>query len=179
MTAPIRSIPDYELYRVILDYEALQDGFLDRIDDLDTTLDQVDAVGGLTRGNVQKLLTKSAPKRGTDRLAGSKRTFGWESLAKVLKGTGLALVLVIDDERFAPLKEQLAKRARPRKPAMAGIASPPWLFTKDKAREMGKRRFSVMTESERRRHQRKAAKARWRNKGVKSAQPAAGATSSQ
>lgn len=159
--------PDqYELYRVILDYEALQDGFADRIDDLNTTLLQIDMAGGLLEGYTQKLLTKAPPERGTDRHAKQRRTFAWDSLGKLLKGTGLALVLVVDDERFAPLKAQLAKRARPRKPAIAGIPRPAWLFRKDKAREMGKRRFALMSDSERRRHQRKAAKARWSKRDV-------------
>src|SRR5213080_804718 len=89
MTAPIRSMPEYELYRVILDYEALQDGFLDRIEDLDTTLEQIEYAGDFTKGNVQKLLTKSPGKPGPDRSASGRRTFGWESLGKMLKGTGL------------------------------------------------------------------------------------------
>lgn len=166
MTAPIRSMPAYELYRVILDYEALQDGFLDRIDDLDTTLEQIDVAGGFSGGNTQKLLTKNPGKaiarKRDHRSASARRTFGWESLGKMLKGTGLALVLVVDDTRFAPLKEQLMKRKRPRQPAIAGIQQPVWLFRKNKAREMGKRRFLLMTPAQRKRHQKKAAKARWR-----------------
>jgi hypothetical protein len=162
MTAPIRSMPEYELYRVILDYEALQDGFLDRIEDLNTTLEQIDAAGGLANGNTQKLLTKDGGKRGPDRLHSLKRTFGWESLGKMLKGTGMALVLVVDDERFAPIKERLTARKRPPKPAIAGMRRPRWLFSKDKARQMGKKRLSIMTAAQRKRHQRKAAKARWR-----------------
>lgn len=150
----------YELYRVILDYEALQDGFLDRIDDLNTTLEQIDMSGGFTKGNVQKLLTKTPGKMRSDRPnTPSRRTFGWESLGKMLKGTGLALVLVVDDERFAPMKADLMKRTRPRQPAFAGSSRPTWLFTKKKAREMGKKRFSIMTEAERKRHQRKAGRA--------------------
>lgn len=150
---------NYELYRVITDYEALQDGFLDRIDDLNTTLEQIDMAGDFTKGNVQKLLNKSASVRGWDRARRDKRILGWESLAKMLKGTGLALVLVVDDERFAPIKEQLATRKRPRQPANGGSAHPTWLFSKDKAREMGKKRFAGMSEAQRKRHQRKAGRA--------------------
>ena len=163
MTAPIRSQSEYELYRVILDYEALQDGFLDRIDDLNTTLEQIDMAGEFTKGNVQKLLTKNpgrAIARPRDhRSASSRRTFGWESLSKMLKGTGLALVLVVDDERFAPIREQLAMRKRPRQPAIAGSTPPTWLFTKGRAREMGKKRFALMTEAQRKKLARKAGKA--------------------
>jgi hypothetical protein len=90
------------IYRVILDYEALQDGFADRIEDLNVPMTEVDAGGGLTRGNAQKLLVKSDAKWA--------RQFGWESLGKMLKGTGLALALIVDDERFAPIKAEMAQR---------------------------------------------------------------------
>jgi len=163
MTVPMRSMPEdkYELYRVITDYEALQDGFLDRLDDLNTTMS---ALPGFADGVAQKLLSKNpGPSRHVPRdcrTATRQRTFGWKSLGKMLHDTGLALVLVVDDERFAPRKDQLMKRKRPCKPAMAGKHQPTWLFRKDKAREMGKRRFSLMSDSEKKRHQRKAGKAR-------------------
>jgi hypothetical protein len=174
MTAPIRNPQGerYELYRVILDYEALQDGFMDRIDDLNTSLDQIDLAGGLTRGNTQRLLTRNPGKPRSDRpSSSSRRTFGWESLGKMLKGTGLALVLVVDDERFAPIKDQLMTRRRP-PPANAGKQRPTWLFTKEKAREMGKKRFASMTPEQRKRHQRKAQKASARARRRKSAKTA-------
>lgn len=162
MTAPIRitrNPEEFELYRIVGDYEALQDGFLDRIDDLNTTM----ALPSFADGQVQKLLTKNAGKaiaRPRDhRSASAKRTFGWESLAKMLRDTGLALVLVVDDARFEPIKEQLAKRRRRREPANARSTRPTWLFTKKKAREMGTKRFSTMTESQRKRLARKAGKA--------------------
>jgi hypothetical protein len=117
----VNGAPQYELYRVIWDYEALQDGFLDRIEDLETTLEQIDMAGEFARGNTQKLLSKipgKAIQRHRDsRTDSARRTFGWKSLGKMLKGTGLALVLVIDDERFAPIRAQLAQRERPRPPA--------------------------------------------------------------
>ncbi len=165
MTAPLRSMPEtitvadrYEVYRVVLDYEAMFDGFHDRIEDLNTTLEQVEMAGGFAKGVAQKLLCRSKGR--------SSRTFGWESLGKMLKGTGLALVLVVDDERFAPLKEQLATRRR-KPPAIAGSPRPTWLFTKRKARKMGKRRFSMMTEAQIKRHQRKAGKASGRARRLK------------
>lgn len=159
----------YELYRVITDYEALQDGFLDRIDDLDTTLEQIDLAGDLAKGNAQKLLNKGNSVRGWDRTRRDKRILGWESLSKMLKGTGLALVLVVDDERFAPIKEQLGKRKRPRQQANASSAPAPWLFCKDKAREMGKKRWSGMTPEKRKKMMRKAGRASGRARRRKSA----------
>jgi hypothetical protein len=152
----------FEPYRVILDYEALEDMFLDRIEDLNTTFTQIDDAGGLTRGETQKLLSKSR-----ERWA---RTLGITSMGKMLKGTGIVLVAVVDDERFAAIKAELIQRKRPRKPAIAGSARPTWLFGKKKAREMGKRRFAVMTESERKRHQRKAGKASGRARRRKARQ---------
>lgn len=159
MSAPVRAM-DYELYRVITDYEALQDGFLDRIDDLETTQG---GIPGFADGAVQKLLTKSQGKaiarKRDHRHADAKRTFGWKSLGKMLENTGLALVLVVDDERFAPIKEQLGKRKRPRQQANASSAPAPWLFCKDKAREMGKKRWSGMTPEKRKKIMRKAGRA--------------------
>ena len=136
----------FEPYRVILDYEALQDGFLDRIEDLNVPFHEIDAAGGFTPGNVQKLLSKSR-----ERWA---RTLGLESLGKMLKGTGMALVLVVDDEGFAPIKEQLAKRRR--RPSIVGQTRPPWLFTRKKAREMRAKWWCALTPAQQKKHQRKA-----------------------
>lgn len=141
----------YELYRVITDYEALQDGFLDRIEDLNTTFEQIELAGGISKGNLSRMLCKSQKR--------VVKAMGPRTLHQVLKGTGLMLVLVVDDERFGPVKEQLAKRKRINKPANAGSERPSWLFTRKKAREMGKKRFSLMSEAERKRHQRKAGRA--------------------
>ncbi len=144
----------YELYRVITDYEGLQDGFADRIEDLNTTLEQIDMAGGFAKGNAQKLQSKSKT-----RLA---RIFGWESLGKMLKGTGLALVLVVDDERFAPLKEQLGARRKPPVRSIARIGKPRWLFTPKKASKQAKKRWAGVPESKRKKMMRKVAKAGWK-----------------
>lgn len=160
-----KHMPAFEPYRVILDYEALEDMFLDRIEDLNTTFTQIDDAAGLTRGETQKLLSKSR-----ERWA---RTLGITSMGKMLKGTGIVLVAVIDDERFAAIKAELTARKRPRKPAIAGSTRPTWLFGKKKAREMGKKRFSLMSESERKRHQRKAGKASGRARRRKARKSAA------
>jgi hypothetical protein len=161
----------WEPYRVILDLEGLEDGILDRIDDLETTFEQIEMAGGMAHGQLQKCLTKNPGKRivqaRNNRHASNKRNFGWESLGKALKGTGLALVLVVDDERFAAIKTQLAKRRRRAQPANAGSKRPAWLFTKKKAREMGKKRFSIMTPAELKRHQRKAGKASARARQIR------------
>jgi hypothetical protein len=91
------------IYRVITDLEALQDAFADRIEDLSVSLTEVDAVSGMTRGNAQKLLVKSDAKWA--------REFGWKSLGNMLRGTGLKLVLIVDDEKFAPVLAQMTRRS--------------------------------------------------------------------
>jgi hypothetical protein len=98
----IAALPPGTIYRIVTDLEALQDGFVDRIQDLGVAFTEVDAAVGLTRGNVQKLLSKSDAKW--------CREFGWKSLGKMLKGTGLQLALIVDDERFAPIKAQMMRR---------------------------------------------------------------------
>jgi hypothetical protein len=159
MNAPLQP------YRIVLDYEALEDAFLDRIEDLNTTFEQIDVAAGFTRGNTQKLLSKSR-----ERWA---RTFGVESLGKMLKGTGLAIVLVLDDERFQAIKDELVKRRRRRGPvANATSRKPAWLFTRKKAREMGKRRFSLMSDLQKERLWRKAGKASGRARRRKARQKA-------
>jgi hypothetical protein len=95
------------IYRVVMDLEALQDAFADRIEDLGVALTEVDAAVGLTRGNAQKLLSKSDAKWA--------REFGWKTLGAMLKGTGLKLVLIVDDEKFAPVMAQMVKRRRKQK----------------------------------------------------------------
>jgi len=159
MTAPIRIEERYELFRIVTDYEALQDGFLDRLDDLDTTM----ALPSFADGVVQKLLTKNPGKRVQKakncRFNDARRTFGWESLRKMLNDTGLALVLVVDDERFAETKKQLVKRRKPRQQANGRSARPKWLFTRRNAKKMGQKRWEGVSDLERARLTRKAGKA--------------------
>jgi hypothetical protein len=158
--------PD-QIFRICWDYEALQDGFADRIEDLNVPLTEVDAAGELTRGNAQKLLCKSDAKWA--------RQFGWESLGKMLKGTGLVLALIVDDERFAPIKATMQTRKLRPRPANAGSKRPTWLFTRKKASEMGTKRMLCMTPLQRKRLARRAGKASARARRLK-ASKSAGAT---
>jgi hypothetical protein len=155
----------YELYRVITDYEALQDGFWDRIDELETTLLAIDQVGGMAEGNAQKLLSKNPGKRvqkaRNHRFADAQRKFGWESLGKMLKATGLALVLVVDDERFAPVRDQLAKRKKPLVRSIVRTRAPKWLLTPEKARKISTNRWQNVPPEMRKKMMRRMAKAAW------------------
>ena len=146
----------YELFRIVTDYEALQDGFLDRIEDLETTLEQIDMAGGFAKGNAQKCLTKTASVRGWDRAKRDKRILGWDSLGKMLAGTGLALVLVVDDERFAEQKDKLSKRRRKALPTHAGKIHPKWRFTPKTGRKARAKWWNGLTEAQKKKHQRKA-----------------------
>jgi hypothetical protein len=150
MTAPARITPQYELYRVILDYEALHEGFIDRIEDLDVTRRSIDVAGKFTPGYSAKLLCNPPIK-----------LLGKESLGKMLKATGLALVLVIDDERFAPVKLNLEKRKRPSVHPKGSIARPTWLFTRSKSLKMQVLRNKALSPRQRKMIAKRAARARW------------------
>ena len=113
-------------------------------------VDSIDAAGKFTPGYAAKLLC-NPPMRMLSR----------ESLGKMLDATGMVLVAVVDDARFAVVKSTLAVRKRRDKQANARIRQPTWLFTKSCAREMGTKRWSGVPSSKRKRLARKAAKARW------------------
>lgn len=137
----------YELYRVITDMDALHEGFRDRVEELQATRLEIDAAGKLQPGYSAKLLCDPPIK-----------SFGRESLPRMLKATGMALVLVIDDQRFAITKAQLSKRKRPNR-AIVRRVIPKWLFKPEKAREMGKKRWQGVSDAERTRIMKKVSKA--------------------
>lgn len=145
------------IYRIVTDYEGLLDGFADRIEDLNVPLTEVDAAADLTRGNAQKLLSKSDAKWA--------RQFGWESLGKMLKGTGLALALIEDDERFAPVKAEMATRKlRPRieKLSAESMRLLKGKITSKTSAKMLELRLEKTSPQQRRRIAKRAATARWR-----------------
>src|SRR5450432_855044 len=95
------------LFRIVDDYEGVKEAFADRVEDLGVALTEVDAAVGLTRGHAQKLTSNSNAKWA--------RQFGFVSLGKMLKGTGMKLAFIIDDEKFAPINAQMAQRKLKRK----------------------------------------------------------------
>lgn len=151
MTALIRTAADiapelidgkYEVYRVVTDYEGLQEGFVDRVDDLKTTRISIDEAAGFAPGYSAKVLCTPPMKTlGRD-------SVGRDGLGKMLKATGMALILVIDDERFAAIKEQLAVRKRPSR-SIVRQTRPTWLFTRSKASQISKNRWSSVSPAER------------------------------
>lgn len=138
----------FEIYRVVTDYEALHEGLIDRVEDLNVSRITIDEEGGFQPGYASKLLCNPPMKN-----------LGPKTLGGMLKATGMALVLVVDDERFAATRAQMSKRKRV-VPAIGGKVRPTWLFTKDKAREMGKKRWANLTPEQRQRLARRGAKAR-------------------
>ena len=131
-------IEEINLYCIVDNYAALQDGFADRIEDLNVTQTEIDAAGGMTRGQVHRLLRKLDPEDFRPSATRHCSQFAWKTLGQTLKGTGLALALIVDDERFAPVKAKMVQRARPSRPPNARSPRPRWLFTKKNASEMGK-----------------------------------------
>jgi hypothetical protein len=143
----IEMLDKYELYRVISDWDALHEGFRDRVEDLQITRVEIDAAGKLQPGYAAKLLCDPPMK-----------SFGKESLPRMLKATGMALVLVIDDERFAPVKERLTKRRRPAR-SIVRTKRPAWLFTRELASKSSKKRWENVAPEVRKKMMRKLAKA--------------------
>lgn len=158
MTAPIRITPEYEIYRVIaapsgnepadISYETLLEGFYDRVEDLNTPRVEIDEAGDFAAGHSAAIL------------AGNKM-LGKTSLGKMLKATGLALVLVVDDARFAAVKARLVKRRRTVLPK-ASIKQPTWLFTRETAQKSNILRNKKLTPRQRKMIAKRAIRIRWR-----------------
>jgi hypothetical protein len=98
---------DLEAYRIAEDYEALCEAFSDRVEDLQATRLGVDAAGRFAGGHASTLLCNPQIKH-----------YGPTSLKKMLEATGLVMVLAIDNERFAKVKERLGRRQRPLRRAL-------------------------------------------------------------
>ena len=93
---------DFEAYRIVEDYDALCEALSERVEDLQATRLGVDAAGGFAGGHASTLLCKPQIKG-----------YGPTSLTKMLKATGMVMVLAIDEERFARVRERLGRRERP------------------------------------------------------------------
>jgi hypothetical protein len=109
-------LDEIELWAVVDNYAALQDGFADRIEELEVTQTEVDAAGGMTRGQVHRLLRKIDPNDFRPSSTRHCSQFAWKTLGQTLRATGMALALIVDDERFAPVKAKMVKRKRPSRP---------------------------------------------------------------
>ena len=151
MGAPVPELIEgrFEVYRIVTDMEALYEGFIDRVEDLGVTRLAVDEAGGFTGGHSAKILCTPPIKH-----------LGKISLPKMLKATGMALILVIDDERFAPVKAKMAKRKKHMR-AVARIRRVKGYFTKENAVKYGKKRWDGISPAVRKKIMHKVAKAGW------------------
>lgn len=108
MNAPVP--PD--IYRVVTDMEALHEAFRDRVEDMDVSRLELDAAAGFTPGYASKLLCDPPIKY-----------IGKNSLAKMLKGTGLAIALVVNDGKLPKAERRKYKigRIRMAEPAASEV----------------------------------------------------------
>jgi hypothetical protein len=104
---------DFEAYRIVEDYDALCEALSDRVEDLEATRLGVDAAGGFAGGHASTLLCRPQIKG-----------YGPTSLTKMLRATGLVIVLAIDEERFARVKERLGRRERPLRSPARKLSAP-------------------------------------------------------
>jgi hypothetical protein len=104
----------FEPFRIVEDYDALCDALADRVEDLQATRLGVDAAGRFAGGHASTLLCRPQIKG-----------YGPVSLTKMLEATGLVIVLAIDDERFAKVRERLGRRERPLKSPVRKLSAPP------------------------------------------------------
>lgn len=154
----------FEVYRVVTDYAALCEAFSERVEDIQATRLGVDAAGGFALGHASTLLCRPQIKG-----------YGPESLTHMLKATGMVLVLAIDDERFAKVKDRLGRRERPLRSNLR-IPRPRWLFTRSKASKTSKKRWADVPPEQRKKLMKKLAKASWRARRRKAKSGQAGVT---
>jgi len=103
----------FEPFRIVEDYDALCDALADRVEDLEATRLGVDAAGGFASGHASTLLCRP-----------QINGYGPVSFTRMLRATGLTLVLAIDDERFAAVRERLGRRERPLRSPARKLSAP-------------------------------------------------------
>jgi hypothetical protein len=132
---------------LIRDYDALVEALRSRINQLNVSLETVDAIGGLPARYTGKLL-----------MARPIKHLGRISLGCILGALGAALVLVEDPEQLDRVRGRLVPRkySAPKRDAK-GMA-----VLQKLASDGGRKRFAAMSPDELSAHQSHAAKARWR-----------------
>ena len=60
--AAFATLPPGTIFRLVTDYQGVKDAFADRVEDLGVSLVEIDAVSGLTRYHMQKLISNSNAK---------------------------------------------------------------------------------------------------------------------
>jgi hypothetical protein len=105
---------NFEPFRIVEDYDALCEALSERVEDLQATRLGVDAAGGFAGGHASTLLCRPQIKG-----------YGPVSLTRMLKATGMVIVLAIDEERFAKVREVLGRRERPLRSPARKLPAPP------------------------------------------------------
>lgn len=131
---------------VVRDYAALRRAVADWCAATGITRTELDARAGLAEGHSNKLLAPKAVKK-----------FGSLTFGPVLNATGLALIVVQDDEALAVIEQQLKASET------ASARRPHWRQRKDGAwsRRMNGKRTLKLTAQQRSDIARKGAQARW------------------
>ena len=145
------TLPGELIYRVVTDFEALHEMLRDRIEDLNVSRLSIDEAGGFTPGYSAKLLC-NPPMRMLSR----------ESLGRMLAATGMVLIGVVDDERFARVKSTLVQRKRRDKLPNGSIRQPAWLITRKASQNMQFLRNKKLSPRQRKMIAKRAARVRWR-----------------
>ncbi len=140
----------WEPYRVFTSLDGLREALVDRIEDLNISRGTVDEAAGLAPGYAGKLLCDPPMKQ----LANG-------TIPKMLAATGMVLVAVIDDERFAEVKAGLmARKHNVRR--VGRLIRIKGHFTKENAGKYSEMRWADVSPEMRRKTARKARKAGWK-----------------
>ena len=161
-----------EIFRIVTDMEALHEAVRDRVEDMNISRIEFDAHADLPSGYSGKLLSDPP-----------KKFMGKKTLPKILKGTGLAIALIVDDGKLpADLPVRKYKIGRLRTAALSidekvqEIPISLEQLMKERMRELGrkggkmggskggKRRAETMKKRARQRAASHAARMRWAKK---------------
>jgi hypothetical protein len=109
-------MPEQEIIAEVRDYESLLDAFRTRIKQLDVTADSVEAVAGLTRGYLGKVLKRREIPDLT-----RIRPF---TMGIMLGALGVKLVLVEDEKQLELIRSRLKRRSKCGYPHIGDVRRP-------------------------------------------------------
>lgn len=138
---------------IVREYDDLLAAVRARMDELELTFDLLDHRSGVQVGYSSKIISPRPSK-----------TFGPVSWGAIMGALRLKLILVDDpDAAGNRLKKLEKRRVAKNMPAMVSI---PWFFTPGDGRRLADLRLSKIPANRRSGYARKAARARWRNRGA-------------
>lgn len=141
-----------------------------RLAEIGMTYDTLDQIAGWCDSYSTKILSVEPPTAKQSGKRSTRRRLGVQSLGELTGGLGVKLAFVDDPERLERIKNHPEFRLRKWTPGKASIkasiAAKHWLFTPEKARQMGVLRGQKTSQKRRRAIAKKAAKARWKKPRV-------------